>query len=65
MPILSSIESRILAEKFQFSGGEMENIARKCAMQEIMQGDILNFTDVEGLCINEKWNGEEKRKIGF
>ena len=43
----------------------MENIARKCAMQEIMQGDILNFTDIEGLCKNEKWNGEEKRKIGF
>lgn len=65
LPILSSKESRILAEKFQFSGGEMENIARKCAMQEIMQGDILNFTDIEGLCKNEKWSGEEKRKIGF
>ena len=65
LPILSSKESRTLAEKFQFSGGEMENIARKCAMQEIMQGDILNFTDIEGLCKNEKWSGEEKRKIGF
>ena len=65
LPVLSSKESRALAEKFQFSGGEMENIARKCAMQEIMQGDILNFTDIEGLCQNEKWSGEEKRKIGF
>lgn len=65
LPILSSRESRILAERFQFSGGEMENISRKCAMQDIMQGDILNFTDIEGLCKNEKWSGEEKRKIGF
>ena len=65
LPILAKKESQILAEKFRFSGGEMENIARKCAMQEIMQGDILNFTDIEGLCKNEKWNGEEKRKIGF
>lgn len=65
LPILSKKESQILAEKFKFSGGEMENITRKCAMQEIMQGDILNFTDIEGLCKNEKWSGEEKRKIGF
>ena len=65
LPILSSKQSKILAEKFKFSGGEMENIARKCAMQEIMHGDILNFTDIEGLCKNEKWSGEEKRKIGF
>ena len=65
LPILSKKESQILAEKFKFSGGEMENITRKCAMQEIMHGDILNFTDIEGLCKNEKWSGEEKRKIGF
>ena len=65
LPILTAKESRILSEKFKFSGGEMENIARKCAMQEIMQGDILSFTDIEGLCKNEKWTGEEKRKIGF
>lgn len=63
--ILSSKEIRIRAEGFQFSGGEMENIARKCAMQEIMHGDALTFTDIKGLCKNEKWNGEEKRKIGF
>ena len=63
--ILSKKESQILAERFQFSGGEMENISRKCAMQEILHGYALKFTDIEGLCKNEKWSSEEKRKIGF
>ena len=66
LPILSSKESQILAEKFQFSGGEMENIARKCAMQEVLHGEILKFKDIENLCRNEKWSGKsESKKIGF
>ena len=66
LPILSSKESQILAEKFQFSGGEMENIARKCAMQEILHGDVLKFKDIEDLCKNEKWSEKtDGKKIGF
>lgn len=65
LPILSKKESQILSEKFKFSGGEMENIARKCAMHEILHGGVLQFQDLEDLCKNEKWSGAEKRKIGF
>lgn len=62
---LSKKESETLAESFNFSGGEMENIARKCAMQEILSGDKLHFEEIANLCKNEKWNGEVRGRIGF
>ena len=62
---LTQKESEILAESFNFSGGEMENIARKCTMQEILSGEKLHFEEIKNLCKNEKWNGEVKVKIGF
>ncbi len=62
---LSKKESEILGESFNFSGGEMENIARKCAMQEILSGEKLHFEAIKHLCKNEKWSGEVKGKIGF
>ncbi|SEF51267.1 ATPase family associated with various cellular activities (AAA) [Halpernia humi] len=66
LPLLSEKESQILAEKFKFSGGEMENIARKWAMQEILENKKLKFSDIENLCKNEKWSEKcENRKIGF
>lgn len=66
LPILSKNESQILTDKFKFSGGEIENIARKCAMQEILHGEILNFKDIEDLCQNEKWSEKTNgKKIGF
>ncbi|QOW09766.1 AAA family ATPase [Kaistella flava (ex Peng et al. 2021)] len=64
-PFLSDKESIVLAETFNFSGGEMENIARKSAMQEILTGEKLLFEEIKNLCKNEKWSGEEKGKIGF
>ena len=66
LPNLTKKESQILSEKFKFSGGEMENIARKCAMREILHGDILKFQDLEDLCKNEKWSEKSAdKKIGF
>ena len=62
---LTQKESKILAESFNFSGGEMENIARKCAMQEILSGEKLHFEEIKNLCKNEKWGGEVRGKIGF
>ena len=64
-PHLSKKESETLAESFNFSGGEMENIARKCAMQEILSADRLHFEEIKNLCKNEKWSGEVRGKIGF
>lgn len=66
IPFVSKKEAAILAEKFNFSGGEMQNIARKCIMEEVVLGNKLTFKKVLTFCDNEKWNKNEIRnKIGY
>ncbi|WP_373708565.1 ATP-binding protein [Kaistella sp.] len=65
LPQLSDKESKILAETYSFSGGEMENIARKCAMEEVLSDEKPIFQEIKNLCKNEKWSVEKKGKIGF
>lgn len=62
---LTENESLELAEIFHFSGGEMENIARKCTMHEILNGEVADFELVKRFCGEEKWSGKGEKKIGF
>ncbi|HRO75573.1 MAG TPA: AAA family ATPase [Crocinitomicaceae bacterium] len=64
LPVLSDTETIQLAQKFRFSGGEMENIARKCIMEEVVSGEKATFERIVAFCETEKW-GESKMKIGF
>lgn len=66
LPFLSEKESLKLAESFQFSGGEMENIARKCVMNELLENKNPNYETVLEMCKNEKWGVKSNIiKIGF
>ncbi len=65
LPFLSESESLHLAESFAFSGGEMENIARKCTMHEILHGKHSDFDLVKQFCHEEKWGTTPVSKIGF
>ncbi len=65
LPVLTQKESLKLAENFNFSGGEMENIARKCTMHELLQEEKLTFKLIEKLCGQEKWSSKSGNKIGF
>ena len=64
LSFLSEDESKKLAENFDFSGGEMENIARKAIMEELLH-EKPSFKHIENWCKNEKWSVEKKGKIGF
>ena len=64
LSFLSEDESKKLAENFDFSGGEMENIARKAIMEELLH-EKPNFKHIENWCKNEKWSVEKKGRIGF
>lgn len=64
LPFLKESESLLLAETFSFSGGEMENIARKSTLHEILTGDIPDFELVNKFCSEEKW-AKSFSKIGF
>lgn len=66
IPALSSNESMALAEKYDFSGGQIENIARHYAIDNVLHGDgenrlerLFNYSD------SERFEKKEQRKIGF
>ena len=66
LPFLTEKECFNLASSFSFSGGEMENIARKCLMNEVLNGVKPNFEMVEEMCRGEKWSKViENKRIGF
>ena len=59
-------EAFYLANNYDFSGGEMANIARKCIMEEVVLGNQLTFGKIITFCDSEKWDkNEAASKIGF
>jgi len=55
-----------LANEFQFSGGEIDNIVRKITMQEILYGKKPEPCEIYDFCINEKrLSGKNGIKIGY
>jgi len=70
LPFLDEATAGRLAEEFCFSGGQMENIARKCSVNSILHGDdVINYDVVRGYClaesINEGTSVQPRKKIGF
>ena len=66
IPSLSESDIRTLAEKYDFSGGQIENIARHNAINSILYGAKGNT--IESLmtyCDSERLETKENRKIGF
>ena len=67
IPVLSEDESRSLASKYDFSGGQIENVARKYAINNILYGDAQDPLDsLSDLCENELIEGDDnRRRVGF
>lgn len=55
-----------LAESFDFSGGQIENVARKCQIEHILNGKALDFKEIKQFCDEELLiKNEEIKPIGF
>lgn len=54
-----------LAEQFDFSGGEIDNIVRKCEMNEIINGTQANYEEIVEMCKTERLEKSETRRVGF
>ena len=56
-----------LAERYDFSGGQIENIARKRTIDIILQGAEPSFERLDEYCRSEMLGQpeRERRKIGF
>ena len=66
IPDLSSMDVQTLASKYDFSGGQIENIARHYAINNILHGkneDVLSMLFRH--CDNERLDEKSTRRIGF
>jgi hypothetical protein len=66
IPALSDSDSLTLAEKYDFSGGQIENIARHYAINNVLHGDTENRLErLFAYSDGEKFDKKVQRKIGF
>ena len=66
IPALDESVTRTLASKYDFSGGQIENIARHYTIGNILHGKSDNDIDIiTSYCDNERLDTKECRKIGF
>jgi SpoVK/Ycf46/Vps4 family AAA+-type ATPase len=66
MPAISENTANKLASNYDFSGGQIENIARKCDVDSILYGtDVVNEDRIIQYCADECIVKGEKPKIGF
>ena len=66
LPELSETEALQLSSEYDFSGGQIENVARKKAVNDILGEKATTFTDIRSFCEEETLTGcSSKRKIGF
>ena len=66
IPALSHDDCTLLASKYDFSGGQIENIARHYAVNTVLHGEDENRLDsLYAYCDGEKFEKKECRKIGF
>lgn len=66
LPTLSEADAMVLAMKYDFSGGQIENIARKQTVEEILTGEELNINRIVEFCNAERLcNSTVRTRIGF
>lgn len=66
MPELSEDMANHLAACYDFSGGQIENVTRKCGIEGILYGDDHVTTEkIEQFCKEEKLVRTQNMKIGF
>ena len=66
LPELTEDESLELAKQYSFSGGQIENIARKQLVNAVLTGeDKLNIETIQEACKTELFKNSTTKKIGF
>ena len=65
LPSLSCEEARSLAESYDFSGGQIENIARKQIVDSILYGHHQDISHIRSYCQSENIKNSKSKRIGF
>ena len=66
MPEISHETAQTLAHNYDFSGGQIENIARKVMVNQLLFGESLDLHHIEKICTQETIGSKNIRKtMGF
>jgi SpoVK/Ycf46/Vps4 family AAA+-type ATPase len=68
IPDLAEADANVLARSYDFSGGQIENIARKVMVDHLLFGDSPDLNHIEELCSKEQIagrNSNHRRPVGF
>lgn len=64
-PTLSKSDLSSLVDKYDFTGGNIQNIKKKSTIEYIISGSKVNINLLLDLCKDEKIEVESSRRIGF
>lgn len=62
---LSESDAVSFAEKYEFSGGQIDNIVRKVTMKEVLTGSRPSITEIEDMCKVERLCKDSSKPMGF
>lgn len=65
LPEMMEDDCQILAKEFDFSGGQIENIARKCKIEYVVSGVVPSMQLVREFCKEEYLNRNSMARVGF
>jgi len=65
IPELGEEQALTLSERFDFSGGQIENISRKKTVRTILSGKEVGFDEILKFCEEENIGGRHTARIGF
>lgn len=65
LPNLTENECNTLASRFDFSGGQIDNIIRKNEIYEIVHGITVDFNNIVEFCNAELLSKKNSFKVGF
>jgi len=64
LPFLKTDNISYICEKYTLTGGQMANIAKKCNIHELLNGNIPQTTEIEQFCRDEQ-GFQDRKKMGF
>ncbi len=59
LQFLSERDCEELAQEFEFTGGQIDNICKKAIIDEIITGQKINFFQILQYCYEERWNADK------
>ena len=62
---ISDESAEKIAKKYDFSGGQIQNIVKKITLNEILSGHKNKDEEIDALCKTEKLNKQGNHHIGF